>query len=86
MTPRRWIAWKLVQLAYRLHMPLYDQDIIIESPSGEVYTINIIGDIYGSGIISTQGIRWQPQPGGIETADVEGWRFTWADEPCDTSD
>jgi hypothetical protein len=81
-TPRKWLAWKLVQLAHRLHDPEYVEHIGIETSAGRKIDINVIGDEYGRGISSTSGIPWKvcwdvyadPE----ETAEFEDWKFMWS--------
>ncbi|QRY51705.1 hypothetical protein [Mycolicibacterium septicum] len=53
---RRWIAWKLVQIAYRIYNPTFYQRIHIEDPAGlTLFEAVIAGDLYGSGIESEYG-------------------------------
>jgi hypothetical protein len=48
---RRWIAWKLVQLAWRIYDPDYYERIWIEGPGGElIFDAEICSDLYGSGV------------------------------------
>lgn len=85
LKPRRWIAWKLVQLAYRICDTEYYQTIAIQPPSPGGLEIRIRGDAYGGGIDSTSGIRWKIDEHDARhmTADVHGWTFRW-DETDDT--
>lgn len=76
MTARKWLAWKLVQLAARLHHTEYVEAISILSPTGRQVYIEVTGDSYGCGISSIHGLRWRPV-GADEVADVDGWQFTW---------
>lgn len=75
---RKWLAWRLVRLANRLHDPDWLESIIIQSPSGREYRIEILGDEYSHSLSLTTGIHWQVGDGGV-SADVEGWTFRWPD-------
>lgn len=49
--PRRWLAWKLVRVAFRLCDTEYQQRIIVTNKSGVVVaSIGVVGDAYGCGI------------------------------------
>ncbi|AID58880.1 hypothetical protein PBI_GAIA_61 [Mycobacterium phage Gaia] len=51
--PRRWIAWKLVQLAYRIYDAERYERIYVNDPDGNlVFEAVVIGDLYGCGISS----------------------------------
>lgn len=80
--PRRWIAWKLVQLASRIYQAEYEQTITVTPPQGHEIEIHVIGDLYGCGISSTSGIRWHVDgdDARIMTAEMQGWLFRWEDE------
>lgn len=52
---RRWIAWKLVQLAAKLYDAEYTEHIMIHPSVGKSLDITIIGDSYGCGISSIDG-------------------------------
>lgn len=82
---KKWLAWKLVQLAARLHDAEWVEVLTAVSPSGHEIRIEVMGDEYGCGIYSTTGLRWTDQPTGIEAAACEGWRFTWTLRPKDDS-
>jgi len=75
---RKWMAWKLQQLAARVYYAEWEESITIRTPSGQELVINVIGDDYACGIASTYGIRWDPTPTPM-TAEVEGFTFTWTD-------
>lgn len=73
MTFRKWLAWKLVQVAARLYDAEWEESITITTPTGDGIEIDVLGDEYGCGISGTSGIAWGPG----ETAVVNGWAFTW---------
>ncbi len=53
---RRWIAWKLVQLAARIFDAEYYERILIKDAEGRlVYEAIIVGDLYGNGVSSIYG-------------------------------
>jgi hypothetical protein len=82
MNLRKWLAYRLVRLAHRLHNPDWVDHIGIETSSGRAIDINVIGDEYGRGISSTSGIPWKvcfdTATDAEETAEFEGWKFTWS--------
>lgn len=82
MKVRPWIAWKLVQLAHRVHNAEFSQTITIQPPTPGALVIEIIGDAYGCGISSTSGIRWQLDPADARhmRATVGDWIFRWDDD------
>ncbi|AEJ92201.1 hypothetical protein LITTLEE_154 [Mycobacterium phage LittleE] len=74
---RRWIAWKLVQLAARIHYAEYCERIYVTDPAGqEVVEVVVIGDPYGCGIFSTSGGLL---PGGAR-ALPDGSTIHWGDD------
>ncbi|SKU64611.1 Uncharacterised protein [Mycobacteroides abscessus subsp. abscessus] len=75
---RRWIAWRLVQLARLLYDAEWREFISIETPDGKHLRIDVVGDEYGCGISSTSGINWDPT-GAVTSADVSGLTFRWHD-------
>lgn len=52
---RRWIAWKLVQLAARLYDDEYAERIVIASDNGDVGEFLIVSSVYGRGVSSYVG-------------------------------
>lgn len=53
---RRWIAWKLVQLAHRIYDATYYEQIIICGPTGKPITeFTINADEYGGGVSICDG-------------------------------
>lgn len=53
---RRWIAWKLVQLAHRIYDASFYERITIKHKSGEVVCeIDVQSDMYGAGVMSMFG-------------------------------
>ncbi|QDM57969.1 hypothetical protein SEA_NIHILNOMEN_154 [Mycobacterium phage NihilNomen] len=71
---RRWIAWKLVQLAARIYDAEYYERLLIASGDEELLEIFIIGDLYGCGISSTHGLN----PGG--TRELPNCTIHWDDD------
>ena len=66
MSFRQWLAWKLVQLAARIHDAEHEESITFKDPDGKIaLQWFIVGDDYGAGISS--------QSGGILP---EGWSLT----------
>lgn len=62
---RRWIAWKLVQLAQRIYDAEYYERITVTNPDGRlVYEAVINADLYHGGVSSTFGGR------GVEAGAV----------------
>ncbi|MDP7721809.1 hypothetical protein [Mycobacterium sp. TY814] len=78
MKVRQWLAWKLVQIAHRLHAAEYQETVQITSDGRHVCTISVIGDQYGCGITSMAGIPWNLDGGAVKTAQVHGLEFTWS--------
>lgn len=66
---RRWIAWKLVQLAHRIFNAEYHERIVVSGPDGEdIIEFVINGDLYGGGVSMQYGhdtfgdgysVRWE---------------------------
>lgn len=66
---RRWIAWKLVQLAHRVFDAEFYERIVISGPDGEdIIEFEIVADLYGGGVSSQfgcdtfgdgYGVRWE---------------------------
>ena len=81
MAPRKWLAWKLVQLAHRLHDPEWVETLEINTKGGSQLRINVLGDEYGCGITSMNGIPWTAAKDliGPLTCELEGWTFMWHD-------
>jgi hypothetical protein len=53
---RRWIAWKLVQLAHRVYDAEYYEQITITGPDGEDLVEFVINaDLYGGGVSMMTG-------------------------------
>jgi len=52
---RRWIAWKLVQLAHRIYDAEYHERITITDEHGRVGEFVIVADLYGCGVSSYSG-------------------------------
>lgn len=78
MGPRKWLAWKLVGLAYRLHPSEWVESFEIQPPTGNPISIHIVGDDYGCGVTSLAGLQWEFAD-GLSTAVRDGWTFTWRD-------
>ncbi len=73
MGTRRWIAWKLVQLAYRIHNTEYYERIYLTNAEGkEVWEAVILGDGYGGGVRSIVGGETKELP--------EGYAVHWDDD------
>lgn len=49
---RRWIAWKLVQLAYRICDVDYDEVLTVRVGGRTVATIEVSSNLYGNGVSS----------------------------------
>lgn len=50
---RRWIAWKLVQLAWRIYDPDYYERIYVLGPDGTLlFDAEISASLYGEGVSS----------------------------------
>ncbi|QBI99776.1 hypothetical protein SEA_THREERNGTARJAY_148 [Mycobacterium phage ThreeRngTarjay] len=74
---RRWIAWKLVQLAHRIYDAEYYERIYVTDLAGqEVVEAVVIGDPYGCGIFGTSGGLL---PGGVR-ALPDGSAIHWDDD------
>ena len=56
---RRWIAWKLVRLAHRIHDADYRQ--VVRLPGTERHLM-IEGSEYGHGVTSSRGFEWHESP------------------------
>lgn len=52
---RRWIAWKLVQLAHRIYDATFYERITVAGPDGPEIEIDIAADMYGGGVMSSYG-------------------------------
>lgn len=53
---RRWIAWKLVQLAERIYdAEFYDRIRVVNNYGVTEWEAVVVGDLYGRGISSTRG-------------------------------
>ncbi|WP_044109812.1 hypothetical protein [Mycobacterium canetti] len=77
MKIRKWLAWKLVQLAARLHDAEYRETIsILSASSGSQVCIEVTGDCYGCGVSAIGGLSWCPD-GTDDVAVLDGWKFTW---------
>lgn len=56
--PRRWIAWKLVCLAERIHSSIYEQKITVRDRNGkELADLWVGGNLYGEGVRSAFGFK-----------------------------
>lgn len=78
---RRWVAWKLVQLAYKIHDPDYYERIYITDADGdEVFWANISADIYGCGVSSMYGYVGEVLPAGCMVHWDDDYRPDWLDE------
>lgn len=54
---RRWIAWKLVQLAHRIYNAEFNERIVIQDFNGDDIAEWIINaDLYGGGVSSSYGL------------------------------
>lgn len=61
---RRWIAWKLVQLAWRIYDPDYCERIYVLGPDGKLlFDAGISADLYGNGVSMLFGFG-NPLPAG----------------------
>lgn len=49
---RRWIAWRLIQLAYRIHDADFDDSLTIYVGGRKVAEIGVLGNTYGNGVTS----------------------------------
>lgn len=68
LTVRRWVAWKLVQLAWHIFMPEREESIrIIDAAGRTVAEWEIVGDVYGCGISSQIVTDELPDGWTIET-------------------
>jgi hypothetical protein len=56
---RRWLAWRLMQLAHRIADTTVTERIVIVAPDGgPVVEWEIEGDAYGSGVSSQTGLTY----------------------------
>ena len=62
---RRWIAWKLVQLAYRIypHSEFYQRIYVRNADGDMIWEAEIVADLYGCGISSGYGRDGELPPG-----------------------
>lgn len=73
---RRWIAWKLVQLAHRVFDAEYYERIVIHDPEGdELIEFVINADLYGGGVSSQTG--WDSFAGGYHVAWYDNFHPDW---------
>lgn len=71
MSIRRWIAWRLVQLAARIHDTEVREYVLLCDDDGAVVaSVGVVGDGYGCGIV--YGPKHLPSP-------VTSVRFTFDD-------
>lgn len=78
---RRWAAWKLVQLAYRIHFPeRFERIYITDADSGVVFEAVIVGDTYGCGVVSMYGGAGEVLPAGCRVHWDDDYRPDWLDE------
>lgn len=82
---RRWIAWKLVQLAARIYDAEYYQRIYINGPDGkQVFEAGIIGDLYGAGVFTTFGVNpWDNEmtiPAGSTLHFDDDYKPEWLED------
>lgn len=82
MGPRKWLAWKLVQLAARLHDAEWEEVITVDVPGWPLVHFAIVADEYGCGVSATSGIGWTVGD-SIETGRVGDVEFTWAERQAD---
>lgn len=75
---RRWVAWRLVQLARLFYDAEWREFISIDTPDGKHLRIDVVGDEYACGISSTSGIRWVTSH-PVSTAEVSGLTLRWHD-------
>ncbi|WPH57721.1 hypothetical protein [Mycobacterium phage WXIN] len=85
---RRWIAWKLVQLAWRVYNPEYCQRIHITRPDGrQVFEAVIVADLYGNGVSSTIGVNpWDNEmsiPAGSTLIYEDEYEPDWLTDESD---
>jgi hypothetical protein len=66
---RRWIAWKLVQLAHRICDTEYYERIVITDEHDQVGEFVIVGDAYGCGVTSYSGLPVR------SSLDPDTWKF-----------
>lgn len=52
MTPRAWLAWRLVRLAHRLNDTTYQETVVVSRDGQKLAEITITGDDYGCGLFS----------------------------------
>ncbi|AEJ94057.1 hypothetical protein SEA_ERICMILLARD_146 [Mycobacterium phage EricMillard] len=72
---RRWIAWKLVQLAARIYDAEYYERIHVTDALGrEIFEAVIVGDSYGCGISSATA------PAGRSARLPDGSTIHWDDD------
>lgn len=74
---RRWIAWKLVQLAARIYDAESYERITITGPEGVVHTLDVVNDGYGAGISGGNG---RDEFGGYRLDLDFDYRPDWLDE------
>lgn len=70
---RRWTAWKLSQLSYRILNTEYQETLTVRDPDGNLIVEWLItGDAYGSGVFS------QTAPGLTRNYQID-WDDGWPD-------
>lgn len=79
---RRYVAWKLVQLAHLLHdAEHYERLYITAAGGGEIFSAEIVGDEYGCGIATLNNRHWgEVLPAGCRVHWDDDYKPDWLDE------
>ncbi|MBB3752448.1 hypothetical protein FHT44_004960 [Mycolicibacterium sp. BK634] len=78
---RRWIAWKLVQLAYRIFDADYYERIYIRDADGHLtFEAIISADLYGAGVSSIYGGVGSSLGAGSTVHWDDDYKPDWLDE------
>jgi hypothetical protein len=78
---KRWIAWKLVQVAHRFYNAEYYERIAIKDPDGDVAIEWVVNaDLYGGGVSYCYGVLGDSFGGGY-TATWEEFTPDWLEIP-----
>lgn len=79
---RQWIAWKLVQLAARIHdAEFYERIFVTDADGATVYEATIVSNSYGSGISSIYGCEDQILEAGATVHWDDDYKPDWLDSP-----
>lgn len=77
---RRWIAWKLVQLAWRIYNPDYYERIYVLGPDGELlFDAEISADLYSCGVSMLFGYG-EPLPAGSTIHHDHDYKPEWLED------